>query len=126
MINICTYFVLLICLMCSELPAMTTLSGFSAAQNSDISFFPSSVEGAPDYIKNHPFVQSLQADLRRASNQVIKSAESHCQLVEENARLKVEVHVLDSKVQGLHAELQSVRVNSALQVQPTFFSNFTA
>lgn len=72
-----------------------------------------SVEEVPDYIFSHPFVQSLQVDLRRATNQVIQDSQFHAtqyQLIQENARLKGELQGLEKRVQDLHAELYSLRM----------------
>ena len=80
----------------------------------DFNLFSSSAEGPPDYVTNHPFVQSLQAALRHTANQVVKSAETHSQLIEKNTRLKAEVQGLNSKFQGIHAELQLLWVKGAM------------
>jgi hypothetical protein len=56
-----------------------------------------------DIFKN-PYVQSLHADLRRASRQVVLSAEVQSKLVDETVRL-------NARLQAMDAELQSSKVN---------------
>jgi hypothetical protein len=84
-----------------------------APQNTASQSMYTSAKEAPDYILSHPFVQSLQVDLRRATNQVIQESQFHAsqyQLIQENARLKGEIQGLETRVQDLHAEVYTLQV----------------
>jgi len=72
-----------------------------------VSLPPDPLDRAPDYVINHPFMCTLQANLRQATNQIITDVATYTQLIaqkmqlsEENRCLKAEIQVLSSKVQA--------------------------
>jgi len=63
-----------------------------------VSLLPDPLDRAPDYVINHPFVRTLQADLRQATNQIITDVATYTQLIAQQTQLSEENKCLKAKI----------------------------